>query len=1183
MAEINLTPSQKLAIESRGTSLLVSAAAGSGKTQVIIRRLMSYISCGAAESDIDDFLVITYTRAAAAELRGRVMDELSSLAEKNPVDRRLKNQPALCYRAQIGTIHSFCAGILRENAHVLGIAPDFRVIDEDAADAIKSGVLEKLLDAAYERIEEEPGFRALADTVGAGRDDKRLVKIILNLYSRMQSHAYPDEWAAEQAAALKIPPGTDVGKTAWGKEIMDWARQSAGYWSEQFDNIARRLTADGEETAAVSKAYSDSILETLEAIRGLKKALDEGWEAAGKRIPVPFPSLRPLRKEKSGELAERIKSRREACKKDMGRVAELLTDSPSELLADMESVRPAMETLLSLTLRFEAAYFREKNRQGCLDYSDLEHLAVRLLVSKETGAPTLAAKELSRRFTEIMVDEYQDINAVQDMIISALSREGRNIFMVGDIKQSIYRFRLADPGIFIAKYLSYADAARDRSEQAEKRPRRILLQENFRSRKAILDAANHVFSNIMSKELGELDYDDGARLVAGAEYPEEGDVPALFTLLCLPEHADAEERPDSVAKEAEFIARQICKLVASGEKIIRNGEPGNVDYGDIVILLRSPNASGPAYRRALENAGVPVDAELSGGFFGSVEITAMISLLTVIDNPRQDIPLISALRSPIFGFTADELSEIRACDKEGDFYAALESHAAQSDRSRDFLRLLEGLREGAPDMPADRLIWRTYNKTGIFALCAALSSNAARRQNLMRLFEYGRKFEESGQHGLFRFIAWLRRLAERGGEGLAQGSGGNAVRIMSIHKSKGLEFPVVFLCDTSRRFNKRDLSENVLVHAELGLGPKLIDADRGLEYPTLARRAIRARQNRELLSEEMRVLYVAMTRAKERLYISAAVKRPEQLMQKLGEALSGPVAPRLLETAASPAEWLLMAAMLPGGQLELKIANPGELPAPAAADDPEKIKPPAATDESVFADLKRRLGYVYPYREATALPSKLTATELKGLPDEAEFNQAESAQLTHVADYDFSPPEFIAGGDLTWAQRGTAAHIVMQYIDLKRTRSEEEIHSEIERISALGHLSGAEALAVDVKAVSDFFRSDIGQRLLTADSVTREFRFSLLCDASDFFDAPEEDKILLQGVVDCYIEEKNELTIIDYKTDYVNQIDVTERAEKYEAQVRAYAKAMSRVTGKRVSRAFLYFLKAGTAVEIKIS
>lgn len=1165
MAEFKPTPSQKLAIEDRGGELLVSAAAGSGKTRVLTERLMRWITEGDAPRSIDNFLIITFSTAAAAELRSRISEELSARAAADPGSKRLRRESALVRRAQIGTIHSFCSALLREYAGRAGIAPDFAIADEDRARELRRLSLETVLEAAY--AEAEPGFIQLADTVGAGTDDRRLESLVLELHGKLQSHARPGDWAARQSELFETG-AEDAADTPWGRELLESAADELLWWAGEFDELVRSLA--GFEK--MGKAYVPSFSETASSLRGAAKRAAEGWDALREALPIAFPRLGTLRGGgEDPELAERAKARREACKKAAKRLEKGFTLPSEQLLRDMRATAPAMRALLKLVGDFDAEYTRRKRRRSLLDFADLEHLAARLLTEPD-GSPTETAREVSRRYAEVMVDEYQDVSLVQDMIIRAVSDSGRRLFMVGDVKQSIYRFRLADPTIFLKKYESYADAP-----QPEGVPRRVFLRESFRSRGEVVDAVNAVFGCLMSKGLGEMEYDERARLRAGLEYPGVVPVPELVAVP-LPGADEDEERPDKIEVEAAYAARMMRRLVETGAKISEGGALRPLGYGDIAVLLRSVNVSGPVWRRVLAREGVPVEAGQSGGFFEAPEVEVILSLLAIIDNPRQDVALISVLRSELFGFTNDELTEIRLMSGEGDFYAALSARAQVSEKARAFLDTLARLRDFARDSELATLIWEIYESLGCMALCSAMRDGEGRRARLLRLFELARSFETTGWRGLRRFLDWLRSMRERGEEpAFPDEDGGGAVRIMSIHRSKGLEFPVVFIGDTARQFNRSDLRGSVLVHPELGLGPKFTDAARGIEYPTLARRAVANRLERELLSEELRLLYVAMTRARERLFITCTFADPQKTMDKLAPAAQEHIPAQALLPMRSMAEWLICAALGTGGRaLTLSIGGDEEgaprRVTPAAQPEPERTG-----EEASPVDFDALLAWRYPHSGAETLPSKLTATELKSLAEP----DAESAELLPRAARTFRRPDIaLAARRLTAAERGTATHLALRYLELGALTTPEAAREAVDRLAAAGKLSAREAAAVDAAGLCRFALSPLGRRIAAAPRVLREFPFALLCPAERFFPGAEGEELLLQGVVDCCLIEPDGAVIVDYKTDRIAPEAAPERAKRYAAQLETYAWAVSRITGLAVKAKIVYFLQPGEAVEL---
>lgn len=1167
----HFTENQRRAIESRGGTLLVSAAAGSGKTRVLTERLLRYVTDPDESVDIDRFLVITYTRAAAAELRSRIMDALAALAAERPGDARIRRQQSLCCRAPIGTIHSFCSTIIREYSQVLGVSPAFTILDDDRAETMKQSIAERLLEQRYARIEEDGAFRLLVDSVGAGRNDSRLLTALLQLYEKLQSHPFPEDWAAEQRAAFALEGVTDAGATVWGREMLSAALRSARYWSGEMDAAAGEI-AGGD--ARLQKAYGVPFAEAAAQLRDFCRAAEESWDRACAFSRIAFGRLGALRGYEDAAQQERLKAIWNGAKKACETLADVFSADSAAALADLRAVGPAMDALLDLTVAFERAFTAEKTRQGVLDYADLEHLAARLLTDRETGAPTPVALELSRRYREIMVDEYQDVNAVQERIFRAVSRSEQNLFLVGDVKQSIYRFRLADPGLFLEKYTRFAPF-----EQAEEgAPRRILLQENFRSRRGILDAVNLVFGGIMSRELGELDYDDDAALRFGAQgYDPALDCPAELHLL--DPVTEDEDAPAADELEARFIAGKILAMMRAGTPVTENGVQRRCNWDDFVLLMRAPGARGAAFRRVLAEAGIPVDAAPGGGFFASLEVAVTVDLLSVIDNPHADIPLISVLRSPAFGFTGDELSAVRAADRDSDFFGALCAAAAAGDRkSADFLQRLDAWRALAPDTELDTLVWRLCTETGLLAICAAMRDGASRRRNLMHLFEYARTFSESGYRGVYRFVRWLRRMAERGQEP-DSGAMGSAVRILSIHKSKGLEFPFVFLCDLSHRFNQTDSRACVLLHSSLGLGPKRVDVVQGVEYPTLARRAVARRLTDEMLSEEMRVLYVGMTRARERLFLSCVWKNAEAALEALRCTARWPMPPESLRGASSFAPWVAAAALAGPETLPVTVHRGGADGEAAGADAAAAAPVPA--DPETVAALRDKLDFVYPWSGAADLPSKLTATELKD-PLEADADaaplHADAPALT------FRRPGPGQPRALTAAQRGTATHAFLQFVDFARTGSEAELTAEADRLLAEGRLAPAERDALDLPAVARLFRSSLGQRMCAAADVRREFRFQLLCPAADYFPAAApEDELLLQGVVDCcFTEPDGSLTVVDYKTDRVAASEVPARAAHYRGQLQAYARALETILGRPVRQSVLWFLHTGTEYEIAL-
>ena len=1223
MAEFTPTAAQKSAIETTGCSILVSAGAGSGKTKVLTERLMRYVlnrDDPEKRENIDRFVIITFTQAAAGELRSRITEELlkaAAEAEKDPTadaefKRHVRRQQALIAKAQIGTIHHFCLSLLRENSHhpALGLSPDFRILSDERSIALKSETLSDLLDSRYERMTEFPGFEELVNSVGVGRDDSALSELVLQLYEKMQCHAFPEKWAATRIAGLDSDLG-DIGETMWGKELLTYAKSRTDFWAADMDRLIGLAAKDSQ----LSGKCLDNLSESAAGIREFSRCLGLGWEKAAACPPPEFSRLVFPRNAEDPEIVERIKSRRSECKEAMKKLKSLFTSDSETLKAEMRRTAPAMKALLSLTIDFQTAFADAKFKAGAADYSDLEHKAAALLL-RDDDTPSDYARSISSRYREIMIDEYQDVSRVQDAIFRAVSDNGNNLFMVGDVKQSIYRFRLADSEIFNEKYRSFA-----RLEDAGKgEPRKILLRENFRSRREILDCANSVFSCCMSRSLGDVDYDSDAALICGSEaYEGTVPVPELAVVTC--------ESGNAVLREAEYTAEAIEKLVLSGTPVTGKNGPRPVEYGDIAILLRTANSTGGIYRRELLKRGIPVITGQGGGFFDTREASLLFSLLKVMDNPHRDAELVSVLSSPLYGFTADDLALIRAQSRDTDIWSALNIAADAPEltelfrgRISGFISQLNHFRSKAPDLSADGIVRMLLSETQMELLFSAMPDGEQRASNAERFLVLGSKFEEDGNHGLHRFVQHLIRMSEKDAEIPSVTSGISAVQILSIHKSKGLEYPVVFLCGTAHRFNLQETTDTVLVHPVLGLGPVMVDRERMFRCPTLPRRAIALRAKQEAVSEEMRLLYVAMTRPKEYLFLTATVKDPEKTVEAWKTKISagtGAPDPEILADADCFLSWLLAAAFSDGQKhLTVKTVNSSDslpeqrkdgtqLPAEDLSAPPEDRTVEDGEDPEL-SDIRRKLEYVYPYEDSTRLPSKVTATELKHFSGNSfeEQNDSESVSLFMLQDRAFptaqdgedtenaalSPPilrnyrkpEFLREEKpLTGAEKGIATHMALQYMQFEKGLTGSGVQSELDRLTAAGFLSQRQKEAVNTDAIVKLFTSPLGSRLLKADRITREFRFSLLCNAEDILGEGGKEKILLQGVVDCCMEENGELVIVDYKTDMIrSESELNEKVLLYSGQIRAYAMALHRIFRKPVKETVLYFLSVGKAITV---
>ncbi len=1183
---IELTREQRAAADSRGGDLLVSAAAGSGKTRVLVERLMGWVAQG---EDIDRFLVITFTNAAAAELRDRIAGAIHTRLAQAPGDRHLRRSAILVYKAPICTIDAFCLDLLRQWGHLAGLDPDFRLCDEAEGDELRRRALEEVLEERYANIRNDAPFAALVDALSGERDDQTLEEVILAMHKQVQAQADPAAWLMDRRRDFVLPQGAGPEDTPWGKVLLDDALELTGHWLEAMRDLRDEIYFD----ELLNQNYTPTLGDTIAGLERLRDALGRGWDHAAACFPVPFP--RPGGKRKGNTdpaLKERVSALRKRCRAQLTDLGARFGVAGDQAMEDLRAAAPAMTALLEVTAQFDAAFIRLKRRRRLIDFADGEHLAARLL-REEDGSPSQLALDVGRQFREVMVDEYQDTNQVQNAIFGALSGGGR-LFMVGDVKQSIYRFRLAEPGIFLDKLDQFAPADSARPGEG----RKVLLSHNFRSRPEVLEGVNFIFRSVMTRAAGELDYTEEAALRPGRAAPPP-DPRYQVELNCVDLSAltdeGEEEKADKDLIAARAAARRVRELLDSGLPV--GDRPVRAE--DIVILMRSPNPVLRHYAAALEEQGLPWSADGGREFFGTTEISATTALLQVLDNPRQDVALLAALRSPLFGFTPDRLARLRA-QAGGTVYDCLAAGAARGEADcGDFLSLLSGLRELAAEESSHRLLWHIYGKLDVPAVFAAMPDGQRRRANLMALYDEAARFESGGHRGLMAFLLHLSRMMENEVPVPVPGGETGGVRILSIHHSKGLEFPVALVCGLDRQFNEADAKATILFHPELGLGPKRVDRKRGLRYTTIARDAVALQIRRRLRAEEMRLLYVAMTRAEHKLILFTTVNGRGGALSSLAGQAQCPPPPRQMADARSASEWVLTPVLCRRDSAPLWENLDGPRPAPPAEEGPpwdirllsgaDFEAPPAwraegqAPASAALPDgLVQRLSWRYPHMASAAIASKLTATQLKGREKDAEVSE-DAVELRPAAPQTaLRRPVFQGERPLTAAQRGTALHMVMQYLNYGRTGSFGEIADEVTRLVEGRYITPQQGNAVNPADILAFFRSELGLRLRRSRRVEREFKFSLLVPAADYYPESEPgEEVLLQGVVDCwFLEEDGAATVVDFKTDRVAQDEADRRALDYRPQLDAYSRALSQAAGVSVKRRYLWFFSAGRSVEL---
>jgi ATP-dependent helicase/nuclease subunit A len=1167
MAE-QLTPQQYEAVHNRGGKLLVSAAAGSGKTKVLVDRLLSYLMDPSDPANMDDFLIITYTKAAAAELRGKIASKISEAIAANPGNRHLQKQMQRLYLAKISTVHGFCADILKEQAYRLDIPGDFRVADEKECAQLQVKAMEQILEEAYMTAEQNADFRAFIDTQGLGRDDRQIPEIILQVYGSAKCHLDPEGWLSWCENSWDVEGVTDAGQTLWGSYLI---RDLKEYLQMHLDALGVCL----ESAAGVTGMEKPSALlsDTVMQLTALQNA--ETWDEVLSLSQIDYGRLTFPKNCTDLALAEAIKAVRKACKDGLSKKLRSFADCSAQILADLEKSAAAARGLIALVRAFDSAYEKLKKGYHILDFADLEHKTLDLLLGKSRNTITSAAREIGARFREVMVDEYQDSNGVQDAIFSALTKERNNCFMVGDVKQSIYQFRLADPEIFIEKYNTYLPAAEAKDQQG----RKVLLSKNFRSSGGVISGVNDVFRACMSPKVGGLTYGEDEMLYEGIEHCDLGEAEV--------ELHGIEVISDTYAEESEFVAQRITELL-DGSHMVRDGNQLRpIKPEDIVILLRSPGSVGGEFRYALEDRGIPCAAGDSADLLGVEEIGAIHALLQIISNPLQEIPLIATLTSPMFCFTADELAQIRSKNRKKNLYHLLLQE--QNQKVEAFLQTLTMLRKEARRCNLSGLLEKILLNTNIESYCAAKSDAAVRQENLQSFCQIVSDYEATGHKDLEQFLAFLEAMAERGLTAPGEGKTENAVAIMSIHKSKGLEFPVVFLCGLSREFNRESARKQVLCHKELGLGLNCVDTAQRVRYPTIAKQAIATEIMSQSVSEELRVLYVAMTRARDRLIMTYANRNLGGQLEELALRMDTSSQELLTSEVNCPGDWVLLAALRrpeAGAFFQLCGCNPrldvtDSVWHIALADTKEEGIYEAEEEEKAtlsteqLQEFRAALSYRYTYEPATQIPSKQTATQLKGRVKDMET--AENTRENKPARREFTKP---AAGKKRGTHYGNVIHSVMQHIRYDIRSSEAAIGEELHRLVACGLLSQQDAGLVDCSKIAEFFDSELGQKLRTAGQVMREFKFSVLEDASRYYPSVTGEKVLLQGVVDCFIVEDDGLTVMDFKTDYVTEETLSDLVEQYRPQVEAYANALQRIYQKPVKQANLYFFSIGKSVPL---
>lgn len=1200
------TNEQQAAIDSRGQTLLLSAAAGSGKTAVLVERIIRRLLDKEYPIDITELLVVTFTKAAAAEMRDRIGTALMKALSETK-DPRVERQLALLPSAQISTLHAFCQHVIRKYFYTIDLDPAFSIAGEEELNLLRRQVLEDVFLSYYEDDEKASILYPLADMFGSDRGDDILMDTVSRMYTYARSLAWPEHWLKEAARAYDVAPDAVIDDMVWAGPIKDAVRRILEEDAHLYDGVLYHL----RQREAFAPACDTFVAEQA-ALRQAAQA--RSWNDLSRFVrAIDFPRLKSLRKLSDDDKAvwERCKKVRDDVKKDVIKTLQSVyfSATPEEWLDGMRAMKPVMDGLVTLTLDFAKAYGAAKKEKGWIDFSDLEHFCLQILLapdaSPEHPVPSAAAEELRSQYEEVFIDEYQDTNGVQELITRLVSGED-NRFMVGDIKQSIYRFRLADPTLFLEKYQSFS-----RDEKAVQRC--IDLGRNFRSVPVVLDAVNAVFSRAMTAEAAGMDYGEREKLYAGRQAPDdERWIGGPVEVDIVPTPSDEEDDDGSTAfeKECRFIAGRIGELLASGRMAARkDGTLEPLSYRHIVVLLRSMAGKADVLIQALQEGGIPSYAEQSGGYFAAVEVQVMLALLRCIDNPEQDLAMAAVLRSPLVGLDETALAGVRLA---GDgtlwqnlpaFVASLPDGVDEKEDLQQFMAAFDSWRTYSRRHGVAELLQRLYDDTAYVDFVGAMPGGDVRQANLKALYDRARQYEEAGFRGLFRYLQLMDKMKEDGldlAPAKVVSEKEDVVRIMSIHKSKGLEFPVVFVADMGKAFNRRDTQDQILFHNRLGIGLKQYDPEWRMSYPTLIWSGIAAQLRWEGTAEEERILYVAMTRARDQLILTGHSSHIDRDWQRWTSRLNP-------AQAKSYFDWAMPAALAPfGAKADADYARPGAawqdavwqvriakaVPAGTVEEgaydgEPrlEALRRGDLTGTPVPSWLDEQLSWQYAYPQAVRTAAKFSVSEVKRryqelhsdeLQDEAALSVPAAAVIPPAPGEDdafAALPPWLAGEEaaVSGAQRGTALHKALQYITPAADQTTATLRREIDAFVRQGLLSREEAKLVYVPVLAAFCQSDIGRRMAESPELHREYPFTVLLAGGDPLPETETgEQILIQGVIDCLFREDDAWILVDYKSDRLETADAFRR--RYAVQLALYKRAVEQITHRPVEETYIYSL-----------
>ena len=1208
---MNWTKEQEDAIYKKGSNILVAAAAGSGKTAVLVERIIQKILKDGI--DIDKLLVVTFTNAAASEMRERVLEAIYKKLDEEPENENLQKQIILLGKSNICTIHSFCLDVIKNNFFEIDLSANFRIAAEEEIELLKQEVLEDVFEKLYESDDQD--FENLVNTYTEYRGDEALKEIVLNIYKFMQSSPFPNEWLQEKVEMFGNPnESIDFSESVWGKILLKNLKE------EVLDSInGLRLIKTKLERYPELEKWVLTVGSDIDNLKGLYDAIEDSWDKAflyNQNLKfMTWPSDKKVEHQAKDEAQEARTTIKDKIKKTVSNI--LIYDSDNAY-RDVYAMKEVLEKLKSVIFEFDRAFKSKKKERNIIDFNDIEHYALKILVKKDENGncmPTDVAKKYQEKFEEIAIDEYQDSNQVQEYILNVISRQN-NVFMVGDVKQSIYKFRQACPDLFLKKYDKYSLG------EANDAGLKIQLFKNFRSRKNVLDITNIVFENIMSKALGDIDYNENEYLNLGASFEdvENGVGNAELDIIDLKEDDlisawigdEPEEENDALEEikalekeeiEAGYVAKRIEDLINKKYQV-KDKKLGyrDITYKDIVILLRSTSKAAPIFEKELLKRNIPVFSDGSNEYLDTIEIQTITNLLKVLDNPIDDIALVAVLRSEIGKFTDNEIVEIRLSKKDGSFYESLletknSTNVELKEKVISFICALENWQKESDYLSLAELIWKIYVDTGFYNYVGLMPNGTLRQANLKMLFERAKEYEKTSFKGLFNFIRFVEKLKLGSSDMSAAkiiGENENVVRIMSIHKSKGLEFPVVFLANTSKRVNLQDLNSNLLLHQEYGLGPQYINYEKMIEYSTSAKDALKIVSKDETISEEMRVLYVALTRAKEKLIITGTCKDYQKENAKKEDFLSiyrnddGKINPILLKKYITYLDWILLVILnnkLQEDIIKLTVLNKKDV---ISQEEQKEIEIKDFDFEGKienFEEYEKEFNWEYESIVATTLPIKSTVSKVKEMSiknsgDSFDFDLISNKEIGIEA----ITPNFIDVDDkgISGSRRGTLMHLFLQKLNLKEEYNFEKLEALREELIARKVILEEEKNAINLNKIMNFIKSDFARKLRECKSIEKEKAFCVKIKASEIFENATNEEILVQGIIDIYgIKENGEIILADYKTDYVEE--EIELVKKYQKQLEIYKDALEKGLNKMVEEVYIYSLYLNKEIKLVLN